>query len=1135
IVAPRTPTQARVQKLWTEVLGLAQLSVETPLVEAGMDSIMAIRVCAKLRAMGYAVSVATLFAYPTVAALADALDAQQPAPAAPRAATAPPAAAPASVDRAPLTEVQQAMIATSELHPDEGTYIEQIVYLVDDDVTETVISRFHACLSAQPLGRLTVADEAGQWAFVTAPQPAPAPAFVDGGDAQALGAFLAADRARGFTLSQAPLWRLSAVGIGGGRRCIVWTHHHVLLDGWSLLALQAEMLRSAAGEAPRPLGNGLSDLAAFHGALQGWTESHTREAEAFWTRTLEGVEITEPLQVSATPPVADIEGETDASLSSGALTLDRVYGLAAREGVRVDRVTVAVEKRTLAALCTLANVTPSTVLRSAWGRVYAHHVNRSDVLLGVTSSGRSLPMDGLEGFVGCTLVTFPVRMKLDPEQPITEWLQASHAAALEAMEWEHLSFARIADLATGGTSARLLHHIFVYEDGYGLEAPAATGVTPLGSIDQTDYPLIVQVDATHDPVEVHFSFDPSRYSRDHVASVARRFRLVLDQMVRSPHARVGDIELVSATEKRRLLAEQPVQVDLGPLNVPARIDRVITSTPDAPALCFEGETISYGSLDTAIEAIRARLQDAGVREGQAVALIMPRSPLVIASILAVWRIGAHYVPLDPALPTLPATQMLIDAAPAAVLTAGDVPDLQAKTAGQCHISLPALSSLLSPPPPRRDRPRLSGDLDALAYVLYTSGSTGAPKGVMQTHHTLLNMGMWMAREMHIDASDRMVYKTPYTFDVSLPDMFYALCVGGTVVIARDGMHADPDYLIDLVNATQATIIQFVPSMLDVFMTSGGLEKTPSLRWVMAAGERLTLAQVRTFQRIQAEHGLGVTLRNLYGPTETFYITDVRITDDDAARDTDPPIGTVFPNNAAYVLDRLGALCGTGVSGELVIAGNHVARGYLRRPELTAARFIADPFSHRVNRGESTIARAYRTGDTCFWGSDHQLHYLGRSDDQVKINGVRIELGAVVAALTQIRGVHRAAVTPSEEKPPVLLAFVQAESGTLDAEQVRAECTRRLPPAAVPAHVMVVDTTWPSCAREPASSAPGRWRRRAFARHRESSRSGWPICCARSAPRSPRSRPRRRSSTRDTRRSTPFAWPWACAARATPSR
>jgi amino acid adenylation domain-containing protein len=458
--------------------------------------------------------------------------------------------------------------------------------------------------------------------------------------------------------------------------------------------------------------------------------------------------------------------------------------------------------------------------------------------------------------------------------------------------------------------------------------------------------------------------------------------------------------------------------------VPGLVADQAARTPDAVAVACGDARLSYAELAARAERLARVLAGRGAGPEQVVAVALERSAELVIALLAVLRAGAAYLPLDPSYPAGRIEFMLADARPAAVVTARDM-QLPAE------VDLPRL-----PAGPRPGNP---------AYVIYTSGSTGRPKGVVIPHRGIVNRLAWMQAAYRLGPGDRVLQKTPVSFDVSVWEFFWPLLEGATMVLARPGGHGDPGYLSRVIAAAGVTTTHFVPAMLESFLDSADLGACGSLRRVICSGEALPGLLARRFAA-----SLGADLHNLYGPTETSVDSTAWQC---GTGPGDPPIGRPIANTRVFVLDRWLAPVPPGVAGELYIAGAGLARGYHRQPVLTAGRFVACP----SGSGE----RMYRTGDLARWTADGVLEFAGRSDDQVKIRGFRIEPGEVAAVLAAAPGVRQAVVTAREHGPGDvrLVAYVVPADGAVAAGLdgvVREFAARRLPEYMVPSAVLVLD-------------------------------------------------------------------------------
>ncbi|WP_244117848.1 non-ribosomal peptide synthetase, partial [Burkholderia gladioli] len=509
---------------------------------------------------------------------------------------------------------------------------------------------------------------------------------------------------------------------------------------------------------------------------------------------------------------------------------------------------------------------------------------------------------------------------------------------------------------------------------------------------------------------------------------------------------VGQARLLPEAERALLLHEWNATSTPYPEDVclHQQFEQQVERTPDAVALVFEEQTLSYAQLNARANQLAHELIALGVQPDSRVGICLQRSSAMVVGLLAILKAGGAYVPLDPAYPGERLAHILIDADPGIVLV---------DTTGRAALGQDALDGrrLLDPDAPLPERPTSNPVVPGLtsrhlAYVIYTSGSTGKPKGAQNEHRALVNRLDWMQRAYALDASDRVLQKTPFGFDVSVWEFFWTLLNGATLVVAAPGIQGDPEALIALIDRQRITTAHFVPSMLNIFLGTEGVQACTSLQRVICSGEALPVAAIRRCQALLP----AARIHNLYGPTEAAIDVTAWTCPPDYAGST-VPIGRPIANTRIYLLDEHGQPVPLGAVGELHIGGVGVARGYLNRPELTAERFVRDPFAGHAD------ARMYRTGDLARYLPDGNIEYLGRNDFQVKIRGFRIELGEIEARLAEYPAVREAVVLAlGEGADKRLVAYVVAEHDESLIGAIRDHLAAQLPDYMVPTAFVRLD-------------------------------------------------------------------------------
>jgi amino acid adenylation domain-containing protein len=549
-----------------------------------------------------------------------------------------------------------------------------------------------------------------------------------------------------------------------------------------------------------------------------------------------------------------------------------------------------------------------------------------------------------------------------------------------------------------------------------------------------------------DSIEGRLSYNTDLFDVASIARMIGNFRVLLQSAAQNPDLEASRLPLLTSNERHQLLVEwNDTRVEY-PTDVPLHkfIEEQAEKTPKSVAVIYESEQLTYGQLNARANQLARRLQKLGVGANTLVAVCMERSLELVTALLAILKAGGAYVPLDPEYPRDRLETMLLDSAPPVILSQTKLLDQLPDSALPVFCLDRDWSSAAS-----ESSDNLTSAVSGknLAYAIYTSGSTGKPKGVPNVHEGIVNRLLWMQAAYKLTGQDRVLQKTPFSFDVSVWEFFWPLMTGAPLVVARPGGHRDPSYLVNLIAEHGITTLHFVPSMLSIFLEAAGLERCRTLRQVFASGEALSFElQQRFFERLPAE------LHNLYGPTEA----SVDVTYWPCRPDSPQPIvpiGRPIANTQIYILDANLEPVPIRVAGELHIGGIGLATGYLNRPELTAQKFIPNPFAN------SAGARLYKTGDLARFLPDGNIEYLGRIDHQVKLRGFRIELGEIEAVLGESAAVRSAVVVLREDNPgdKRLVAYlIAAPAQKLDIEQLQREVKDKLPDHMVPSRFVIVE-------------------------------------------------------------------------------
>lgn len=912
-------------------------------------------------------------------------------------------------DILPATPAQEGLLFHAMLDRDgPDVYLVQLRFRVEAPVDAAALRRAVATLPARhPNLRACFRHKGLERPVQVVPQrvtvpwtevdlPADGP---DGGR-EALERLLAADRSRRFDLTRPPLLRGTLARLPGGAAELVLTTHHILLDGWSIPILARDLAAAYRGSEAQ-----LPPAVPFRGYLS-WLRGRDADGAArAWAAALAGFRHPTRLAGAAPPRGAVLPHAVELRLTE-------------------------VDSRALRARASRAGLTVNTLVQAAWALVLARATGTGDVAFGAVVSGRPAELAGVEDMVGLLINTLPVRVELRSGESVGELLTRLQREQLRLVPYHHAPLAEIQRLTGLG---ELFDSVVAFENfPRDQPAPGTGGGPRLVEVrDATHYPMTVTVLAG-DRMLLRLGYRPDCFDRTTARLIGQRLVRALELVGGEPDAPVGRLDVLPEPERRLVLAggnDMPALAD----SVVARFADQVAGAPDAPAVESAAGTLTYAELDARAEALAARLALAGAGAETPVAVLMPRSADLVVAQLAVLKAGGHYVPLDPRQPRPRLAALLHDAGARLALTVpGHDPLPHGVRALVVEPGAPAAP--VGPPAPAvpEGRPAPAGPpvADSAAYVMFTSGSSGRPKGVVATHRGVL--GLAADRRFAGGGHARVLLHSPHTFDAATYEVWVPLLNGGTVVVAPAGP-LDPENLKEILAGGRVTALWLTA---ELFRTVADLapDVLGGLREVWAGGDVLAPDAVDRVRRACPE----TLVVNGYGPTETTtFATSHPVGHPDGSGGV--PIGRPMDGTRAYVLDAALRPVPVGAVGELYLAGTGVARGYLNQPARTAERFVAAPY------GPGAGARMYRTGDLVRWGGGGQLEFVGRADAQVKVRGFRIEPAEVEAALERCRHVRRAVVAarrgPGDERR--LVAYLVLEpDGLLD--EVRRELAGRLP-------------------------------------------------------------------------------------------
>lgn len=1016
LIAASTSEEELLADIWRELLGLQAIGMTENFFDLGGDSIISLQVVSRAARRGLAFTPRQLFEAQSIRALAQVAKRQVPARASTR--KMPFALAPAAAaipredleDLYPLSPMQQGMLFHCHDAPELNLYVNQLSVSVEGLEPQRFAIAWSTLLQRHPILRTAFVTQPGvaeSWQAVQRNVELPL-TLLDWRDRNAPEAALRTlaeeDQARGFRFEQAPLWRLTLVRLAERRYQLIWTYHHLLLDGWSASRLLGDMLRVYAGKDLANSGAGYVDYIAWLGTQDA------KAAETFWRHRLAPLEAP-TLLAKASGAVGSGHGVLYSYLDASAIQRLQRFAMAQR-------------------------ITLNTLVQGAWLLLLQRHTGQRTLTFGATVAGRPAALEGAEELLGLFINTLPVIQTLNPEQRLGDWLRELQSFNLEVRDYEHTPLADIQRWAGHGGQA-LFDSIIVFENhpvdrALRGEDASELSFSEVGSAGVTNVPMDLMVSASEQGLEIEYLYLRSRFSDREVEAIRAQLEGLLDVLPMDEQRRLGDIGLPGGAPQ--LPERLPACCDLL-----LSFQRQVEDHPDRTALICGDVRLSYAELENRSRILAGHLRARGMGPERIVAVALSRSVTSLVAYLAVLRVGAAYLPLDMAYPSERLAMMLEDCGASLVLCEMDDVFALAVAAKVPSMSV-AVADTAPPLTPVTHHP------EHLAYLIYTSGSTGRPKGVAVARGAIEQHCRDIVRRYQLSGTTRELLFMSFAFDGAQERWLSVLSAGGRLVL-RDETLWTPEQTLAVLEAEGIDVACFPPAYLQQLAEAAEFQgRAPAVHTYCFGGDAVPEALFERVKRALRP----VRLVNGYGPTETVVTPLLWQADlDTSCLAAYAPIGHSVAGRGLYVLDADLNPVPPGVDGELYLGGECLARGYLGRAGLTAERFLADPFA-----GEG--ARLYRTGDRVRQRADGTVDYLGRLDQQVKIRGFRIEPGEIEACLRTCPGVQDAAVvavdTPAGKR---LVGYVASVATALREEQLKAHLHARLPEHLVPSRILML--------------------------------------------------------------------------------
>lgn len=796
------------------------------------------------------------------------------------------------------------------------------------------------------------------------------------------------DRQQGFNLRQPPLLRITLIRLAQETYRILWSHHHLLLDGWSFYLLFEEFIEAskAVSENREAI---FPPALPYRNYITFIRQQDMTQAESYWKRYLKRFTHPNIFGIDKNPQALMVKQE--------------------EEYEEIQTLLSSLFSKALQTFCRENRLTLSTLLQAAWALLVSHYSGQEDIVFGSTVSGRPPGLSGVETMIGVFINTLPVRTRISAQESVSGWLKEFQQQQVEGRQYESTPLVQIQGWSDVHRGMPLFHSIVVVESYPVQSYGQLARMKNLKVFQRTNYPLTLVMEPGEE-IMIRLTYDRQRFNKESIEKILLHYQNILRQIPANVQNDISSISLLTQEEKEKIQKEwNPYREFPQTKCVHELFEEQAARTPEKIAVSFENKTFTYKELNEASNQLAHALQSSGIAPESLVGLAMEPSVELIVGILGILKAGGAYIPMDPHYPSERLHFMMEDTQASVVVTQPNLCDKIPATKAKIFSIDPdfkVLQDYSKQNLPCQAKP------ENLIYIIYTSGSTGKPKGVLITHQNVARLFDATQSWYSFHSDDVWTLFHSYAFDFTVWEIWGALLYGGRLVVVPHAIRRSFDLFYELLVKEKVTVLNQTPSsfyQLILAEEAREVKEDLSLRYVIFGGEALKIENLRPWFKTHGDQK--PRLINMYGITETtVHVTYRPISKEDLGSHCSSVIGVPIPDLYVYLLNQYKQFVPIGVPGEIYVGGHGVARGYLHRDELTRERFIPDPFSDRPD------ARLYKSGDMARYLPDGGLDFLGRGDHQFKVRGFRVEPGEIESILKQHKGIRDAVVLLKEYAP-----------------------------------------------------------------------------------------------------------------------